>query len=296
MSTSGPVSDAGIEAMRVVMDRPERAMMALDFDGTLAPIIDDPESAHADPAAVAALSRLGALLGSVVVITGRPVRTAVRLGGFREAEGLQSMTVLGQYGVERWDADEDRFDLPPTPDGITHVQEELPGLLDDLGLHGARVEDKGRAIGVHTRELADPAAAFEALAAPLESLAARYDLRLEPGKNVWEIRAPGIDKGDALRAIVAEKRAEVVIFAGDDLGDLPAFEAVRDLRSSGHRGLLVCSASHEEDALTEIADLIVEGPGGVAEWLNRLADSLEARRSPPGGRGSSSPLPSGPSD
>ena len=124
------------------------------------------------------------MLGAVVVITGRPARTAVRLGGFREAAGLRSMTVLGQYGVERWDADGDRFDLPPTPDGITHVQQELPGLLAGLGLDGVRIEDKGRAIGVHTRELADPGAAFDQLGEPLRELAGRYDLKLEPGKNV----------------------------------------------------------------------------------------------------------------
>lgn len=272
-----PVSDAGIEAMRAVMNRPERVLLALDFDGTLAPIIDDPELAHADPTAVAALSRLGSLLGAVVVITGRPVRTAVRLGDFREAEGLRRMTVLGQYGVERWDADGDRFDLPPTPEAITQVQQELPGLLAELGLEGVRIEDKGRAIGIHTRELADPAAAFDALAEPLRTMADRHDLKLEPGKNVWEIRAPGIDKGQALRAILTETGLETVIFAGDDLGDLPAFEAVEELRGEGTPGLLVCSASHEEDALTERADLVLDGPSGVASWLDRLADSLAAR-------------------
>lgn len=277
MSSTGPVSDAGIDAMRAVMDRPEQTMIALDFDGTLAPIIDDPEHAHADPAAVAALSRLGSVLGAVVVITGRPARTAVRLGGFREAKGLQSMTVLGQYGVERWDADGDRFDLPPTPEGITHVQQELPELLVGLGLDGVRIEDKGRAIGIHTRELADPGLAFEQLAEPLRELAERYELKLEPGKNVWEIRAQGIDKGDALRAIVAEKGVTSIIFAGDDLGDLPAFRAVEQLRGDGIPGLLVCSASHEEDALADLADLVVDGPSGVAEWLDRLADSLAAR-------------------
>lgn len=278
MSSTGPVSEAGVEAMRAVMERPEQTMVALDFDGTLAPIIDDPEHAHADPTALAALSRLGGLLGSVVVITGRPVRTAVRLGGFAEAEGLRSMTVLGQYGVERWDAEGDRFDVPPTPEGIVHVKEELPGLLDRLELGDARVEDKGRAIGVHTRELTEAAAAFERLREPLTELADRYELRLEPGKNVWEIRAPGVDKGDALRAIIAEKGASVVIFAGDDLGDLPAFEAVEALREQGVPGLLVCSASHEEDALSERADLVLDGPPGVATWLDRLADSLQARR------------------
>ncbi|MDN5770817.1 MAG: trehalose-phosphatase [Microlunatus sp.] len=277
MSSIGPVSDAGIEAMRAVLDRPDQTMVAVDFDGTLAPIVHNPECAHADPAAVTALSRLGGLVGSVVVITGRPVRTAVRLGDFRTAEGLRSMTVLGQYGVERWDADGDRFDVPPVPEGMIHVHEELPRLLRDLDLEDVRIEDKGRAIGVHTRELPNAAAAFDALGEPIRGLADRYGLVLEPGKNVWEIRAPGIDKGDALRAIVAEKDAKVVIFAGDDLGDLPAFEAVEALREGGMPGLLVCSASHEEDALSEHADLVLDGPTGVAQWLNRLADSLQAR-------------------
>lgn len=277
MSGTGPVSEAGIEAMRAVMERPEETMLALDFDGTLAPIIDDPAKAQANPEAVAGLSRLGSLLGAVVVITGRPVRTAVRLGGFREVQGLRSMTVLGQYGVERWDADTDSFDVPPAPEGIGRVKEELPGLVADLGLSDVRIEDKGRAVGIHTRELPDPAAALDALAQPLQELAARHGLMLEPGRNVWEIRAAGVDKGDALRAIVAEKGVRAVIFAGDDLGDMPAFDAVEALRTEGLPGLLVSSASREEDALSKRADLVVAGPAGVADWLKRLADSLEAR-------------------
>jgi len=95
---------------------------------------------------------------------------------------------------------------------------------------------------------------------------------------VLEIRAPGIDKGDALRQLVQEKGIGQVIFAGDDLGDLPAFRAVEQLREEGVPGLLVCSASHEEDALSEMADLILCGPEGVAQWLTRLAENLEAKR------------------
>ena len=269
-----PISGAGREAVQAVLAHPDRAMLALDFDGTLAQIVDDPALARVDPAALAALSRLGSLLGSIVVITGRPVRTVVDLGGFRAVEGLQSMTVLGQYGVERWDADEDRYELPPAPAGIAQVNQELPSLLAGLGLDGARVEDKGRAVAVHTRGLADPAAAFDRLAKPIRELAIRCGLMVEPGKNVWEIRAPGIDKGDAMRAILAEKAARTVIFAGDDLGDLPAFEAVEQLRTEGVPGLLICSASHEEDALTERADLVLDGPAGVAAWLHQLADRL----------------------
>lgn len=263
--------------MQAIMERPQDTLIGVDFDGTLAPIIDDPEQAYAHPAAVAALGRLAASVGVVVVITGRPAETAVKLGGFREIAGLSSMVVLGQYGVERWDADSDEFSIPPEPKAVGAVSEELPGIFAELGLSNVRVEHKGRAIGVHTRELGNATEAFDRLAEPLGELAAKHGLLIEPGKNVLEIRAPGIDKGEALRNIVLEKGARQVIFAGDDLGDLPAFRAVEQLRTEGIAGLLVCSASHEEDALTEISDLILDGPEGVAEWLARLADSLEAR-------------------
>jgi trehalose 6-phosphate phosphatase len=98
---------------------------------------------------------------------------------------------------------------------------------------------------------------------------------MEPGKNVWEIRALGVDKGATLRAVVAETGARQVVFAGDDLGDLPAFQAVRDLATAGVVGLLVCSASAEEDALAELSDVIVDGPRGLAAWLNELAERLD---------------------
>ncbi|HEX8508837.1 MAG TPA: trehalose-phosphatase, partial [Propionibacteriaceae bacterium] len=153
------MSEAGIKAMQAVMDKPGETLIGVDFDGTLAPIIDNPDEAFAHPAAVAALSRLGPLVKTIAVITGRPARTAVRLGGFQGVPGLASMVVLGQYGVERWDAATDQFSIPPEPPAITAVAAELPGILEDLGLIDVRVEHKGRAIGVHTRELGDSSAA-----------------------------------------------------------------------------------------------------------------------------------------
>ena len=276
MGLPEPRTTVGAQALRAIIGSPHDTLIGLDFDGTLAPIVDDPEQAYADPAAVAALGRLGERVGAVVVITGRPVRTAVRLGGFDAVAGLGSMVVLGQYGVERWNAAGNSFLLPPEPDEIDAVVEELPGLLASLGLAEARVEHKGRAIGVHTRTLADPAQAFAALESPIRELAGRHGLRVEPGKNVWEIRPAGVDKGASLRGVVAETGARQVVFAGDDLGDLPAFEAVQALRGEGLAGLLVCSASYEEDALVAISDVILDGTAGVAEWLTELADAIDA--------------------
>ncbi len=286
MSGSGPISDVGGAALRAVLANPRQTMIGLDFDGTLAPIIADPDQAYADEDAVGALAALGPLVGCIVVITGRPAETAVRLGGFAGRPGLESMVVMGQYGVERWDAATGEFTKPPEPEGITRVTDELPELLASLGLGEARIEHKGRAIGIHTRELDDPTGAFDRLVQPLTELAERNGLQVEPGKNVLEIRPHGYDKGDAVRAIVAEKGPRQVIFAGDDLGDLPAFRAVQALRADGIEGLLVCSASHEEDALAEISDLVLDGPAGVAEWLGGLARELDSEPRSDSERGS----------
>jgi trehalose 6-phosphate phosphatase len=83
-----------------------------------------------------------------------------------------------------------------------------------------------------------------------------------------------MDKGVALRAIVTERGAGAVLFAGDDLGDLPAFDAVEALRAEGISGVKVCSGSAEVTAVAERADLIVDGPDGIVELINFLADSL----------------------
>ncbi len=275
MSQSDTVDTPGALALRAITADPGSTLLGLDFDGTIAPIIDDPDQAYANPDAVAALGRIGRLVRAVVVITGRPVRTAVRLGRFEETPGLEKMTVIGQYGVERWEAATGQFDVPPDPPEIGAVTLELPSILAELDLTEVKVEYKGRAIGVHTRTMADPVAAFERLGEPLTALAERHGLKIEPGKQVWEIRAPGVDKGAALRATVEALGAKQVIFAGDDLGDLPAFHMVQTLRGEGVPGLLVCSASHEEDALTSISDVVVDGSAGIAVWLTELADALE---------------------
>ena len=275
MSLPEPRTSAGVRALKAIISSPGDTVVSLDFDGTLAPIVHDPEQAYADRSAVEALGRLAMRVRAVVVITGRPVHTAVRLGAFDSVRGLEAMVVLGQYGVERWNADGDDYVLPPEPSEIVAVTEELPRVLAELRLDEARIEHKGRAVGVHTRTLPDPEAAFARLAEPVRALAARHGLRVEPGRQVWEIRAPGVDKGAALRSFVSEVGARQVIFAGDDLGDLPAFDAVRQLRDEGIEGLLVCSASYEEDALVKISDVILDGPTGVAGWLTELADALK---------------------
>ena len=80
------------------------------------------------------------------------------------------------------------------------------------------------------------------------------------------------DKGDAVRRVVVESGASSVVVIGDDLGDLAAFAAAAQLADEGHEGLRVAVRSAEAPPqLLATADLIVEGPLGVRDFLERLA-------------------------
>ena len=257
------------------------AVVCLDFDGTLAPIVDDPSEAHIHPDAIDVLATLASGCRAVAVVTGRPARQVLALGrldqlGSRVVEAGGRLLVLGQYGNERWSTDDPQVHTPRPPRGLASLMSELPAILDEAGASDAHLEEKGLAVAVHTRRLADPAGALERLTPLLDRAARRHGLVLEPGRMVVEVRAPGMDKGAAVRTLQKELRADAMVFVGDDLGDLEAFEAVRELRRGGMAGFLVCSGSEEQQALVDVSDLVVDGPAGVVELLTRLAEDAAA--------------------
>jgi trehalose 6-phosphate phosphatase len=263
-----PATTVGAEGLAALLARPDKAVVVLDFDGTLADIVPDPEQARAHPRAVPALAALAPRVASLAILTGRPAGVAVRYGGFAGVPGLDHLVVLGHYGAERWDAVTGTVNTPDPHPGVAAARAELPGFLDKFGAwRGTWIEEKGQAVAVHTRRAGDPEAAFEALRAPLSELAARHGLMLEPGRMVLELRPPGVDKGVALTAYVHETGAETVVYAGDDLGDLAAFAAVDNLRAEGHPGLLICSGGTEVPEVASRADLVLPGPGAVADFL-----------------------------
>lgn len=268
-----PATPAGREGLEALLSHPGKALIGLDFDGTLAPIVPDPEQARAHPDAVPALAALAPKVAAVAVVTGRPAGVAVRHGGFAGVPGLEHLVVLGHYGAERWDAVTGTVTAPAPHPGVATARAELPGLLDRFGAwQGTWIEEKGgRAVAVHTRRAADPQAAFEALREPLTDLATRHGLVVEPGRMVLELRPPGMDKGVALMEYAREIGAGAVLYAGDDLGDLAAFTAVDKLRAAGTPGLLVCSGSEEVTELRERADVVTDGPPGVVRLLHALA-------------------------
>jgi trehalose 6-phosphate phosphatase len=258
-------------------------VVGLDFDGTLAPIVEDPAEAHIHPDAGSVLAGLATHVRAIAVVTGRPARQALDLGGLEQVgnaigDAGKELYLFGQYGNERWSSTNRRIISPRPPAGLATFTAELPRVLRSHHAEDAHIEEKGLAVAVHTRRLTDPDRAFEELLPVLEERAARYDLVVEPGRQVIEVRSPGMHKGVAVETLAEELDAGGFVFIGDDLGDVEAFEAVAALAGTGVATLLVCSASDEESALVERSDVLVNGPDGVLDLLRQLtADAASAR-------------------
>ena len=262
-----PSTEAGRVGLAALLADPAQALIALDFDGTLAPIIDDPTQSRPLPQSTSALRALAPNVGTLAVITGRPATAAVEYGCLRpdprpdRARPVRPSALAGR-----------RADQPaPAARPGDRPRPAARRARRSAGPAGTWVEDKGDALAVHTRRTADPAGALEQLRAPLLRLAAQTGLQAEPGRLVIELRPEGTDKGQTLQGLAEESSRSAVLFGGDDLGDRPAFETIRALQSAGQPALAVCSRSAEVPELAAEADLVVDGPEGVAALLTALA-------------------------
>ncbi len=251
------------------------AVLCLDFDGTLAPIVDDPDQAVVHPGVHDTLLALVPRVLAVAVVTGRPVEQALRLGELesvaRELGGRGRIEVRGQYGAERWSSATGEVQTPEPPPELEQLRARLPELLREADLESAHLEDKGLALALHARRMSDPQGATAALRELLEPVAHELGLRVEPGRHVVELRAATADKGAAVDQLIADLRPRAVMFVGDDLGDVAGFDAVERFRAGNGVGLLVCSGSTEETGLVARSDLVVAGPEGVVALLRALA-------------------------
>ena len=274
-------SAAARQRYEAIVARADEVVVGLDFDGVLSPIVEDPTQAHIHPDAPQALVDLSDLVRAVAVVTGRPARQVLALGGLDEVGDAigdhgKELFVFGQYGNERWSSTHRRVISPRPPHGLSTFERELPSLLRRSGASEAYVEEKGLAVAVHTRRLEDANEAFERLLAPMSELAHLHGLIVEPGRNVIEVRSDGQHKGHAVQSLVKEQDAGGFLFAGDDLGDVEAFEAVAELRERGLATLLVCAASDEQSALLPLADVVVPGPDGVLDLIRQfIADARD---------------------
>jgi len=250
------------------VERPESSALFVDFDGSLAPIVDDPAVAQALPAARHALARLVPALRSVTVVSGRPAAFLV------DALAIDGLGYAGTYGLERVVDGAVVVDprVAPWLDIVARAADEAEAALPDL-----RVERKGGvAVTVHWRS--DPGRG-PAAAAWAASTAARLGLAAPlRGRMAVELRPPvPVDKGTTVAELAAG--ADAAAFAGDDAGDLPAFAALRARQRRGELLHAVSIGVRSDEGPPEIedADVVVDGPAGLAALFDALADELSAR-------------------
>jgi trehalose 6-phosphate phosphatase len=248
-------------------------LVALDFDGTLAPIVADPATSRPADGAVAAMHALAERGAHLAVVTGRDAETVLALGGFETVPGL---VVEGLYGADEWVGGQ--LTTQPTPEAMTRLASELPAILAQPGADpNLWIENKRLSLVLHARMATDPQAALDQLLDPASELAVRLGLELHPGRGVLEFRLPRFDKARALRRLVTRWSPRTVVYAGDDLGDLPAFELLADLRQRGLETWAVLAASDETPGLGAQPDATVAGPAGMVELLAALAAAAPAR-------------------
>jgi trehalose 6-phosphate phosphatase len=251
-------------ALGALARRPERAGIFLDFDGTLADIVPRPEQARPVDGAVEVVAGLARSYRVVAVVSGRRAEGLARR--LRRPRGVRC---YGLYGLED--------ESGPTDQAMEELREELQRVLPELeracgAVVGAWVEPKVFNASIHYRESPDPEEARLNLLASLEAVVDRAGLRLLEGKRVIEI-APrhGPSKGDVVERVAREERLEALLYAGDDLPDLEAFDAVARLRDRGIHGVRIAvSSTGTPDLLLRQAELVAESPSALVEMLRGL--------------------------
>lgn len=226
-----------------------RLLVACDFDGTLAPIVDDPDAAAALPESLAALDRLARAPGTeVAIVSGRLRRELV------ERFGEGRFILVGEHG-----ADSGRSD-PVDSESLTAVRAALERLQAEHP--DSRIEHKTQSVVLHYRQVTT---AVGPLLAELRRIAAAHpDLEAMEGKAVFELSLPHDDKGDVILALGDRIGADSILFLGDDVTDERAFTKL----GAGDLGIKV--GPEASAASVRLGD-----PREVAQLLTRLADRRE---------------------
>lgn len=257
------ISQSVEERLRSFRDRPDQAAILTDFDGTLSPIVRHAPDARPLPGVVEALGRLAHRFGLVAVISGRPASYLVE-----HLAGIDGPVILsGLYGLEEGQpATGGGWDLVARPDAVVwrKTVDDVADRADAEIASGVFVERKGLALTIHWRAQPESADRIRQWA---EDAARQSGLAVHGAKASVELRPPvSRDKGTVVEELVGDLGC--ACFVGDDVGDIPAFAALRRLE----RTTLAVAVDSEEVSpeVIEGADLVVPGPEGALAFLRAL--------------------------
>jgi trehalose 6-phosphate phosphatase len=266
-----PTAETLAEVLRPLTERPDTAGILLDVDGTLAPIVERAEQAHVPEAVSRLLAALSGRYRCVACISGRSAAEARRL------VGVGRLAYAGAHGAELLEPGGTTATILPTFDSWTGRVREFAAGCDQRELRRLRIriEDKGPIAAFHWRGAPDEDAAH-AGATQIASDAEAAGFATHWARKVLEVRPPvPVDKGHAVRELVRRFGLGAALYAGDDVTDVDAFEALAALAESGQLYAIVRVGVESEEGPREIvegADLVVDGTAGVT----RVLEALEA--------------------
>ena len=265
-AAAAPPAAIALATAVATLARAERLLLALYFDGTLAPFVDMPKAARALPQAKEALDRLEGMPDTwVAYVSGRPL-SSLEIVTEADADAL----LIGSHGVEiRFGRDGVSLDLS---DDERATLDELGRVLGEIveSTPGTRLEVKPVGFGVHYRLLEGDAGA-DVVARAYEAAAGVSDaLTIRDGKDIIEFSVRGANKGDGIERLREYTRATAVLFAGDDVTDEDGFAVLRP--DAGDLGVKV--AEGETAAQFRVAD-----ERAIATLLTLLADARGAAAS-----------------
>ncbi|MGH9028417.1 MAG: trehalose-phosphatase [Acidimicrobiales bacterium] len=255
-------------ALDALLADPASTAVLTDFDGTLAPIVADPGSARALPRAASVLSALASNFAVVGVISGRPASFLAE----NLADADASVHLVGLYGLEFVDDGNVRL--------VPEAEPWVPVVVEGLAAAGAQapkgleIEDKGASLTFHWRNAPETEHWARSFAA---DWAQRSGLILQTGRMSVELRPPvGADKGTVVESLASG--CEAACFAGDDIGDLAAFEALDRMAARGVRTIRMAVVDGESPPeIAAAADLVLRGPDEALRVLHELAHLAERR-------------------
>ena len=236
-------------------------LLALDFDGVCAPLVDDPARSRMLPGTRAALLALADAGCRVALVSGRSLESLLDVArpdpGWLVVGGHGAEVAGGRGGAGRLSQDQAVL--------LAHVGADVEALV--AGAPGSRVEHKPTAVVLHTR-LADTDVAAAVAAAVLAGPGARPGVHVRRGHDVVELAVVVVDKGTALQALRTQVHARAVLYAGDDVTDEDAF-AVLD-PEAGDVGVKVGPGP-------TAAGYRVAAPAQVTGLLERLLREIRGR-------------------
>jgi trehalose 6-phosphate phosphatase len=266
---AGTLVTVSEEQLRPFLERPDRAGIFLDFDGTLSEIVPIPSNARPIQGARDLLTELAHRFAVVAIVSGRAAPDLVEWLG-------PEVEIWGVHGAQR--ATNGKVELSPRAKPfepqMKKIHAEAVERLRADGIDGAIVEDKAVMVTLHYRAAKNPDEAKKATEALANVLAARENLTVVPGRASYELR-PAIDFTKA--AVIADrsKDLDAVAFAGDDTVDLPGFDALDALADEGVATLRIAVRSPEAPKeLLDRADIVVEGPKGALNLLRELGGTV----------------------